>query len=333
MAPTANFVIESLLSGGLITNYYCSSRCRHCLYNCSPQWPKEYISAETAGLNFQALRAHGCDAVHIGGGEPLLNPGALTSVLDAARQTGVHIDYVETNSSWYRDPDSAAELLTRLKDRGLQTLLISISPFHNEHIPFAKVAGVITAARQAGMRLFPWVEEFLPDMAAMESGRPHKLAEFEALYGTGYLRRVLDRYWIHLGGRALKTFRGALAEKPIARILDEGSSGCSSELSDTSHFHIDLYGNYIPGLCTGLAIAREDLGKPLDEGMYPLLGILYRKGVRELYRWAADRHGFRPTRKGYINKCDLCTDIRARLAADGGKEFAELRPMEFYLQR
>ena len=59
----------------------------------------------------------------------------------------MHIDYVETNSSWYRDPDTAIELLDRLKRKGLHTLLISMSPFHNEYIPFAKVKGVMVAAQ------------------------------------------------------------------------------------------------------------------------------------------------------------------------------------------
>ena len=36
--------IRRLRSGGIITNYFCTSRCGHCLYNCSPQWEKEYIT-------------------------------------------------------------------------------------------------------------------------------------------------------------------------------------------------------------------------------------------------------------------------------------------------
>jgi len=32
--------IGRLASGGIITNYFCTSTCRHCLYNCSPRWEK-----------------------------------------------------------------------------------------------------------------------------------------------------------------------------------------------------------------------------------------------------------------------------------------------------
>jgi hypothetical protein len=325
------FNIHGLNSGGLITNYFCTSRCRHCLYNCGPDWPKEYIDADTARAAFRTIKSLGCDAVHIGGGEPLLRPQALAGVLDAAARIGVHIDYVETNSAWYRDPESAAEILNRLGGHGLHTLLISISPFHNEHIPFANVTGVMTAARRAGIGVFPWSDSFIPDLTALDSRKAHGLSEFEAQYGPDYLQQVLRRYWIHLGGRALNTFREVLPQKPLAQILDErGAAGCAAELTDSSHFHIDLFGNYIPGLCAGLAIAREDIGAALPEDAYPLLQRLYARGIREVFRWSRERYGFRPARIRYLGKCDLCTDIRVHLARNMPEAFPELRPLNFY---
>lgn len=40
------FSIDRLQSGGVITNYTCTSRCAHCLYGCSPGWPKEYMDRD-----------------------------------------------------------------------------------------------------------------------------------------------------------------------------------------------------------------------------------------------------------------------------------------------
>jgi len=319
--------IQRLQSGGLITNYFCTSRCRHCLYNCGPDWAKEYITVDAAENNLQTIRSLGCGSVHIGGGEPLLRPDALIAVLDAAARNGVRIDYVETNSAWYRDADSAAALLVRLKRHGLHTLLISISPFHNEHIPFARVEGVMTAARRAGVGLFPWVEGFLPDLKRFDPQRTHNLGEFEAHFGRDYRAQILRRYWIHMGGRALDTFRHVLRTRPLETVLDDS---CAAELADTSHFHLDLFGNYIPGLCAGLAIDRADLGAELSAGDYPVLQRLYTAGIRGLYRWARQEAGFRPARGTYINKCDLCTEIRNHLVQTAGDRYKELRPREFY---
>ncbi|HWR91806.1 MAG TPA: radical SAM protein, partial [Desulfobacterales bacterium] len=183
--------IGRLASGGIITNYFCTSACRHCLYNSGPHWEKNYISVEAAEANFRAVKSLGCSAVHIGGGEPLLRPEELSGVLDAARRAGVSIDFVETNSSWFRDMESAGALLAGLRSQDLHTLLVSISPFHNEHIPFDRVQGVMDAARKAGVRIFPWAADFVSDLAGLDSTRPHALSEYEARYGKDYLRGVL----------------------------------------------------------------------------------------------------------------------------------------------
>ena len=186
----AEFKIKRLVSGGLITNYFCASRCKHCLYNCSPNWEKNYIDPRTAEHNLRTIRKLGGSSVHIGGGEPLLRPDMLGDILEIAANVGVAIDYVETNSTWFRDPDSAIAILLKLRKQGLQTLLVSISPFHNEYIPFAKVKGVIAAARQADIGIFPWVSEFIADLTELDASGTHPLAEFEARFGRDYIIRL-----------------------------------------------------------------------------------------------------------------------------------------------
>jgi hypothetical protein len=323
--------IGRLASGGIITNYACTSACRHCLYNCSPAREKDYIDAEAAAANFRAVKALGCSAVHIGGGEPMLRPETLGEVLEIGRRAGVSIDYVETNGSWFRDAEPAESLLAGLRRKGLHTLLVSISPFHNEHIPYSRTKGAMAACRRAGVRIFPWVADFARDLEGLDPARTHALAEFEDRYGGNYLRAVPGRYWIHLGGRALETFRPVLRVKPLAQILRENPGGCSRELGDTSHFHLDLFGNFIPGLCTGLAIDREDLGQGLAEEKYPLLTRLWAEGVRGLLEWAKADFGFAPSLPGYLGKCDLCTEIRQHLFRRNYSASKEIGPPGFYL--
>jgi len=183
------------------------------------------------------------------------------------------------------------------------------------------------------VRIIPWVAEFIPDLSALDGSRPHALSEFEALYGQDYVRRILNRYWIHPGGRALETFRPWLRTKTLEHILRENTTGCSRALTDTSHFHLDLFGSYIPGLCSGLAIARDDLGNALSPDKYPLLNILGVQGIRGLLDFAVREYGFRPQQAGYINKCDLCTEIRFSLVKEGYDRSKELEPTEFYLRR
>ena len=135
-----------------------------------------------------------------------------------------------------------------------------------------------------------------------------------------------------MGGRALETFRPLLGNKTFQQILAENPSGCHSELTDTSHFHFDLFGNYIPGLCSGLSVGRDDLRKPLSIKTYPIITTLYSQGIRGLSQMAVDIAGFVPQKEIYVNKCDLCTEVRTFLVLKGYQESKELNPVEFYIR-
>lgn len=320
--------IKHLDSGGIITNYRCTSRCRHCLYACSPQRPRDVIDDDTARANLEAVRRLGCRSVHIGGGEPFLEVERLARVLEIAGEVGIHVEYVETNSSWYQDRESACAILRDLRARGLSALLISMSPFHNEHIPFAKVKGLSEACLRTGVQAFPWIKAFYREIDSFDDRAPHRMSEYLQKFGVDYLRRIPSRYWIHLGGRALATFREVLETHEARTILKRDVKGCD-ELHDVSHFHLDLYGNYIPGLCTGLAVSREDLGKPLDPDKYPITTMLYAGGVNALLALASNRLDHRLEGR-YLSKCDLCFDIRRRLALEPGQDFRELQPLRIY---
>ncbi len=324
------FAVKRLSSGGVITNYHCVSQCGHCLYNCGPHRPKDYLDAAGAEKIFQHIQSLGCHSVHIGGGEPLLRLRKLTAVLEAARSVGMGIDYVETNSAWFVDHEQATTVLGRLQAAGIHTLLVSISPFHNAAIPFSRVMGVIEACRRSGMQVFPWVNAFVRDLSRLDQRRTHTMAEFEEVFGPDYLKRIPDRYWIHLGGRALTTFGSVYPMQSVDHILGHSPLSCASALGDTSHFHIDLYGNYIPGLCAGLAIAMEDMGRPLDAVDYPLLERLAAAGIRGLYHTAVEQYGYAPQRSAFINHCDFCTDIRLFLIRKEGVCFRELSPPGHY---
>ena len=328
----AQFQIKRLLSGGIITNYFCTSKCRHCLYNCGPHWEKRYLDPATAEDNLRMVRSLGCRSVHIGGGEPLLRPDNLGEILEVAGRVGVSIEYVETNSSWFKDLESAKRILINLREKGLKTLLVSISPFHNEHIPFFKVKGVIESCRKTGINVFPWINGFLKDLNEFNDLKTHSLKEYEGKFGKGYLLSVLRRYWIHMGGRALDTFRPVLTNKSPQQIIDENSGGCARELSDTSHFHMDLFGNYIPGLCSGLSVSTKDLRKPLSGNKYPVITSLFTSGIKGIYDLAHKAFAYAPARSGYINKCDLCTEIRTVMVDNNYGGVSEFNPREFYLK-
>ncbi len=321
--------ITQLHAGGLIVNYRCSSACRHCLYACGPHRAGDYMSQPDACAALSRIRELGCRSVHIGGGEPLLEPERLRLVLRAARDAGVTVGYVETNSSWHTDASRTRDVLGMLHAEGLGTLLISISPFHNEHIPFGKVRAVLDACHAAGLSAFPWIVDFAAEIRAFDTTVPHTLDEYTQRFGDDYVPNLMHRYGITLGGRALRTFEPCLDHLPAEDILWRDANACD-RLENTYHFHVDLYGNYIPGLCAGLAIRLDDLGRPLDPAAYPVLSRLHEGGVGGLFRWAMDEHAFRPSPEGYVNACHLCQSIRGHLVSCRGVDSPELQPAGFY---
>ena len=276
---------------------------------------------------FRLARSLGCRVMHIGGGEPFLRFEELLKCCEAAQEAGVAVEYVETNSSWFKSMDEAVEMLKELKRRAVSTLLVSISPFHNEYIPFSRVQGVMEACRRAGISIFPWSSDFIQDLGMLDPSRPHKMKEYQELFGRDYLYSIPSRYWIVMRGRALDTFAGMLPEAATEQIVSNASGGCR-ELLDTSHFHIDLYGRYLPGLCSGLGIRLDDLAKPLVPEEYPVIHALLSKGPGGLLEMAGDL-GFKPAPM-YRSKCHLCQEVRTHLIRHAPGRFHELSPPWFY---
>ena len=320
--------ISHLSAGGLITNYYCTSRCRHCLYGCSPEWDKDYLVPHVTVEILKKIRSLGCTSIHIGGGEPFLNKPALQQVAQATNSLNIHVEYIETNSSWFKDQESDGSYLKDLKSSGITCLLLSISPFHNEFVPFKKVRGLMAACDSSGMDVLPWTAGFVPEVSSFPEGFPHALEEYENKYGSGYLANLPRRFWITFRGRAATTFSFLFQKKSVSQILNENKGGCR-ELAQVNHFHIDLYGNYIPGLCSGLSIYFTDLGRELSKDRYPFLCLLFADGIKGLYDCAHEKYGF--TGDGlYSSKCELCLSIRKYLVLERGINSSDLKPEQFY---
>jgi uncharacterized Fe-S cluster-containing radical SAM superfamily protein len=321
-----SFCIDRLHSGGLIVNYRCPASCAHCLYACGPGRASDYMTPAMASHLAGRLVEMGCDSVHIGGGEPLLERDGLCGVLDALRAGGVDVCYVETNCFWAASERQARQAVRLLREHGLTRLLVSIDPFHNSSIPFQRVLTAMAACQAEGMGVFPWQMEFAEDIQRLDPARPHSLEEYATVFGRDYAMQVFRRYGLTFGGRAAIRFRDRLGKMPASRIVTQPSP--CRRLAETSHFHIDHAGRYIPGLCTGFAIPVAALGRPLTD--YPLLSLLYRDGIGALRTLTISDFGYKDRDDGYCQACDLCLDIRRHIVRTSPKAFPELGPEGFY---
>ncbi|KPL17711.1 MAG: hypothetical protein AMJ93_14735 [Anaerolineae bacterium SM23_84] len=146
-------------SAGLLLSYKCSSRCRHCLYACSPRWKADWLSAQDAEVVLTqlapSLRGAGSvygnvgvnEGLHFTGGEPFLNFDLLLQVTETACRLGIRATFVETNCAWCTSDEVTSHRLTQLKRAGLQGILISANPFITEYVPFERTQRALSVRR------------------------------------------------------------------------------------------------------------------------------------------------------------------------------------------
>ena len=310
-------------------SYRCSSTCRHCLYRCSPQQPNEWMSVEMAERVFAALgRERQLQSIHIAGGEPFLRPGLLEEVIRLGMSMSAPIHYVETNAFWCTDDEKAGQQLARLKEAGLPAILISVSMFHNEFVPFERTRICVEAGREVfGRNVILYLPHMYDLLAKLPDEGTHSLEEFCRHFGLSERgQQVPELYQVIPSGRSVEALREFYEAHPAARFRGQT---CRRDLLSTTHFHIDQHGDLFTGLCAGLAPATvERLHPTLTPDTHPVCHRLCSEGPYGLMQTAAERFGFQPRSEGYVSKCDLCYDVRKRLVQAGG--FAELRPASFY---
>ena len=328
-----SFRPEPAESVGFITNYRCTFQCKHCLYCSSPKIQEKIDESAIREIIDQIDHVLGKVFLHLGGGEPLIHFPLIKKVLSYLRKTRIIVEYLETNGSFLAT-DTISKL-EALKNAGLDCLLLSISPFHNEFTPVREVKrmvhDIVSVFGQRG--IFPWHPGFLRflEKVSVEDTIPLE-TYFNVFSPSEILYQLTSVMYIHPGGRGAYLLAKHLPCHPPDVLLHED---CEASLRSSVHAHIDYNGNYLTGFCSGLRIGKQtgfDLNKLYKEGVilshYPLLDILVNKGLKGLYELGR-KEGYVPQPQGYVSPCHLCLDVRLHLYLHVDR-YEELYPSFFY---
>ena len=319
--------IPRLSSGGIIANYRCPASCGHCMYGCSPTSEAGYIDDSTAKKVCARLYSLGCRSVHIGGGEPFLNPGGLVKLIENIKDSGLRLDYIETNAAWITsDDDRNRKILSSVVRAGGGCIMVSADPFHVEFVPFWKTERLIRLFSEMNISNFVWQEKYLPVLRKLDPERTYKTEELSSIFGYDVAERCAREYGMGFNGRALNLLRKYGKKYPVSSLL-----GSCPELYNTNHFHADYLNRYIPSGCTGMGILLEDVDSALDEKKYPVMARLLVGGVGALFEYA-QKEGFIPAPEGYGSKCDLCFNIRKFFIKIDRAAYPDLTPESYYNQ-
>lgn len=326
--------IPEPVSAGLLLSYKCNSRCKHCLYACSPSWTGDWLSIADAeriltqlagrlpGLNASHGAASFNEGLHFTGGEPFLNFELLLQVTAMAHRIGISSTFVETNCVWCTDDDTARRKLKQLREAGMGGILLSANPFVVEYVPFERIERAVRISLEVfprGVMVYQhfFYQEFL------------NMGLLATMPLEAYLKRGghgLQRAELLAGGRMAYKLGDLFAMRSAEHFF---AQSCRQELIRDWHVHVDNYCNYVPGYCAGISLGdARDLdalcaGINLDER--PILSALL-VSMEELFLLGRE-FGY-TARDAYASKCHLCIEIRRHLVRAG--DFAELRPRQFY---
>ena len=333
-------VIPKPVSAGIILSYKCNSECLHCMYACSPRWKQDWISENDLKRNLTQLAdtiapsPMGKDRVginyglHFTGGEPFLNFDLLLKAIEIAKKLGIPSTFVETNAFWCTSEESTKEKLIKLREQGLNGILVSVNPFILEYIPFERTQRAIQVSKEIFARnVMIYQEDFYNQFREINIRNTMSFKEYLQKMGLKGLK------FIELipMGRAVYSFYNLYERFPARKFFGKS---CLDNLQREWHIHIDNYNNYITGYCGGISLgdARElnSICDGIDLEERPILESLA-TDIQKLYDLGVEKYGYQMLKEGYISKCHLCLDIRKHIVKQTD-EFKELNPREFYFQ-
>jgi hypothetical protein len=306
---------EKLRHGGVMANNRCTAACRHCLYACSPTRGDGYITEDTAKSVAALLIEGGCRSVHIGGGEPFLDFDKLVVLVKTLTDSGVSVEYIETNAYWATSRRIVVDRVRALTKAGAGALCVSLDPFHAEYVPVERPLLVAEVCRNNDFGHFIWQNRYIDMLSKIDDGKPHDRATIEREVSPDYVWETATNYGLHIGGRAINIetefIEGKLVEEVISPMPCRG-------LLSGGHFHVDMRGHFVPPGCTGIAIPLEEAVRGISASKYPAFDALLSGGVEALFAYAKKQGFVVGADSEFTSTCALCFHIRHWLSQRGG---------------
>ncbi|MCL5986148.1 MAG: hypothetical protein M1371_06235 [Actinobacteria bacterium] len=225
------------------------------------------------------------------------------------------------------DDDITRDRLTKLKEAGLDGILISINPFNVESIPFERTERAVRISREVfGANIIVYQKFYLDLFKKMGLQKTLSFEKFLNMINPTYVYRYTEL--LPMGRTPYKL--GYLYNKCPAKYFFEES--CKEELTRNWHTHIDNYRNYISGFCSGISLGdamnMDSIFNGIDLSKKPILKALS-VNLGNLHKIAVS-YGYEINEEGYISKCHLCVDMR-KYIIEKTDQFTELNPRTYYL--
>ena len=122
----------------VITNA-CTGKCKHCSEGEHKHCGEHIVPAVSSNAVRQIAKEYNLQTVMTFGGEPLLYPETVYSVMSVAKELNIPKRQVITNGYFSNNTDKIREVAQNLAVFGVNDLLLSVDAFHQETIPLETV--------------------------------------------------------------------------------------------------------------------------------------------------------------------------------------------------
>lgn len=290
---------------GLLLTERCDVACRHCWFSSSPDGDAS-MTLEQAKRYVDEAAANGASWVSFTGGEPFLVYGLLRGLTAYASSRGLLSEAV-TNCNWATSRKKAFELLSPLRDAGLDTLNMSVDDFHQENISLERVRNCYEAATWHELK--PVLMIAVKKGSVITADRIGEILEDPSIQVLGG-ERVPNPSALAMETHFTPVGRGEKIPKHELRHIHVESEPCRQLLTDIG---VRPNGDVMP--CCGPLGAQEDaaIGNLEEESLREILDKAWlNPRLRETYET-----GPRQLDGSYVSRCHMCVEAYRK---DKGKE-------------
>lgn len=288
--------------------YNCTSKCKHC--SVGEKKSSEHIDTNNAVSIIKELsQIYDIDSIMTFGGEPLLYADTTCAIHNTAKESGIPCLQIITNGYFSNDTEKVFAVAKRLKECGVNSLLLSVDAFHHEFIPLEKVypfAKAVCENEIEGFKLHPaWV------VNRAHENQYNKETEKCLKYFENLNIPISDGNNVFPAGNAVKYLSEYYERAPFDINIKCGEAKYTSRLDNVDTISINPNGDVIVCCFTIGNIYDEnirDIITQYNPYKKPLMTALLNGGVSELLEYAQNQ-GINVDVTKHYSACGVCREI------------------------
>ena len=292
--------------------YSCNARCKHCysIYG-KGAFPAHIDKSLALEIVRKVGRKYKPESIMTFGGEPMLFPEIVCAIHKEAASVGIPLREVITNGYWSNNSGRIKEIAKNLAESGVNSIIISVDAFHQEHVPLDIVRKTAEACLQAGIEDISWDPCWViseDDYNRYNRKTKFILKELEDLPIKNSEGNVMEPEGLALVN--LKEFLPPRKKIPAGKC---GDIPYTDPLDSVKSIYVEPDGRI--AVCKDFYIGNAskkdivNLIESYDPFKIPEMKAIIENGMKGLIEWARTK-GVEPDPEGYYSICQMCTDIR-----------------------